>query len=300
MFVGIDLGGTNTKIGFVDKHWKLAKVVSFPTMDFRKPISWVGRVVLELKSVKKVRGIGIGVPGAVDFEKGKILYLPNIPGWENVKIVSLFSKVLGNGIKVAVDNDATCMGFAEFVSGAARGYKNGVCLTFGTGVGGCLIINGEIYRGVDGCAGEIGHMPLVPWGRECSCAGKGCLERYVGNKELVMWAKKLGVLPKGKEELSIITMLARDGNKKAIEFWDRVAYTIAPTLIGVVNLLNPEIVVIGGGVAGAGKFLIDPLKRYVKGYSMKVQSKRVRLKLAKLGNRAGMLGAAYLVGQKKI
>ena len=295
MRVGIDLGGTNTKIGVVDDKGKIVERFSFSTRDFIRPANWVKRCALEIKSIKKIKSIGIGVPGAADFENGRILYLPNIPGWERFPLVEKLSSALGNKrVKIAVDNDATCMAIAEHRFGAAKGYENAVCITLGTGVGAGLILNGEVFRGKSGVAGELGHFPLVPWGKDCSCGGKGCLERYVGNRTLLSWARKNGIIKKGKS-LEDITALAKEGDKEAIDFWNKVAYTMAPVIIGVVNLLNPEAVVIGGGVAGAGKFVLGPLKAYVKKYAMKVQAKDVKIVSAKLKNDAGLIGAAVLL-----
>ncbi len=296
-WVGIDMGGTNTKIGLVDSNGKIIEQRAFSTKDFSRPNNWIKRVLLEIKSFsKKIKGIGIGVPGAVNFSEGKVLYLPNVPGWENVKLSEKLSAGLGvSQVRVAVDNDATVMALAEARVGAGKGFSNVVCVTLGTGVGGGIIVDGRVYRGSDGVAGEIGHFPLVPWGKDCSCGGKGCLERYVGNSALIGWARKMKILGPKEAGLEKVTQLARQGNKKAIEFWDRVAYTMSPTIVGLVNLLNPELVIIGGGVANAGKFLLVPLRNYVRRYAMQVQGRRVKIVKAKLGNSAGIIGASFLV-----
>ncbi len=294
MWVGIDLGGTNTKIALIDEAGKILESKTFPTRSFRTPQAWVKRAFLEIKGFPRIKGVGIGVPGAVDFDRGRIRYLPNLPGWENFPIVDKFSELLGRKIKIAVDNDATAMAIAEWVYGSAKGYTNAMCITLGTGVGAGLILDGKVYRGVDGVAGELGHFPLVPWGKACSCGGKGCLERYVGNRALVHWARKLGLLSTREDDLSIISARAKKGDKKAVDFWDKVAYTLAPTLIGVVNLLNLEVIVVGGGIASAGRPLIGSISKYVKAYTMKVQGRRVKIVKAKLGNSAGVIGASLL------
>ncbi len=296
-WVGIDMGGTSTKIGLVDRNGKILDQRIFSTKDFSRPNNWIKRVLLEIKSFRRpIKGIGIGVPGAVNFSEGKVLYLPNVPEWKNVRLVDkLLAGIGSKNIPVAVDNDATVMALAEARVGAGKGVANLVCLTLGTGVGGGIVINGEIYRGADGVAGEIGHFPLVPWGRDCSCGGKGCLERYVGNSALIGWAKKMKLLGPKENDLAKVTWLSRKGDRRAIEFWDRVAYTMAPAIIGLVNLLNPELVIIGGGIAEAGGFLLNPLRNYVRSYAMRVQAKRVKIVKAKLGNSAGIIGASFLV-----
>ncbi len=291
MRIGIDLGGTNTKIGMVNAKGELVEAESFSTRGLSAK-EWIRQAVSVIRQWEEPEFIGIGVPGAADFKKGRIHYLPNLPGWEGVAITAPFVKAFG--CPCSVENDATAMAWAEHLFGAARGYDNVLCITLGTGVGGGLILNGEIFRGSDGVAGEVGHMPLFPWGRQCSCSGKGCLERYVGNDALVELARKRKVLKKGETDLSRITAMAKEGNKSAQDFWREVAELLAPTMIGITNLLNIDAIVIGGGVAKAGKLVLQPLKEMIKAYAMKIQRKRVKVLKARLSNNAGMIGCAML------
>ncbi len=295
MKIGIDLGGTNTKIGVVQG----AKVIRFSgfSTENLSPKQWVNEASEIISRWGRPSFIGIGIPGAADFKKGKVHYLPNIPGWEGFLLAKEIKKRFS--CECLIDNDATAMALAEHLYGAAKGYDNVLCITLGTGVGGGLIINGRIFRGADGVAGEIGHMPLSPWGKKCSCSGKGCLERYVGNKSLIQIAYKRGLLKKPERDLSKITKLARQGSQEAKAFWQEAAHILAPTIIGVINLLNLDAVVVGGGVAKAGRLAIGPLSGLVKEYAMVIQRKRVKILRAKLSNNAGMIGAAALGEESK-
>jgi glucokinase len=168
-----------------------------------------------------------------------------------------------------------------------------VCITLGTGVGGGIIIDGGIYRGSTFSAGEVGHMPLKEEGLSCNCGGYGCLERYVGNRYISeeFRSMKGGASLVSPESISIA---ARKGDKASIELWDRVGKRIGTTLAGIVNLLNPEKIIIGGGVAEAGELLFGPIRKTVKRRAMPVPGRAVRILKAKLGNDAGVIGAAAL------
>jgi glucokinase len=191
-----------------------------------------------------------------------------------------------------VDNDAKLMTIAEHRVGAAKKFKNALCLTLGTGVGGGLIINGSLYRGNDNAAGELGHIPLNEDGPVCGCGGKACLERYVGNTVILKEAHKLFKTSLSLEKLS---QMSKNNNIKAIKFWKSVGEKLGLGLSGIVNLLNLDVIVIGGGVSDAGKILFDSIKQTISLRAMSVQSKRVKIFKAKLGNDAGVIGAGLLV-----
>jgi glucokinase len=217
--------------------------------------------------------------------------LPNILGWQNTPVKNILEKKLG--LKVCVDNDVNLMALAETKLGIAKNRKNVVCVTLGTGVGGGLILEGKLFRGTDFCAGEIGHMPINIHGPRCNCGGRGCLERYVGNKFVLRQAQtKLKMRNITLEKLS---RLAEDGNKIALAIYHSFAENIGVALTGVVNLINPEIIVIGGGLSFAGDFIFKKIKQTIDKRAMPVQAKRVKVKKAMLGKDAGLIGAAILV-----
>ena len=238
-------------------------------------------------------GIGLGLPGPIDVKKGLVHFFPNIPGWVDVPLRAILKKRIG--LPVFIDNDANLMCLAEYKLGAAKGARNAVCLTLGTGVGGGLIIEGRLYRGSSFAAGEIGHMPINEEGPDCNCGGTACLESYIGNRRIASRVRNVF----GKDiPLEKVSRMAARNNRKAVKIWEDVAGKLGLGLVGVVNLLNPDRIVIGGGVANAGDSLLSKVREVLLTKAMVVQAKAVKVLKAKLGNDAGMLGAALLVKQQ--
>jgi glucokinase len=298
--ISIDLGGTNTRIALLDYKLKIIARTSFATEYFisqkQELIREIINKIRELikgshVEIKYVLGLGIGVPGPVNFSKGIVHYLPNIPHWENTPIKNILER--RTKFKVFVDNDVNLMTLAESRLGAARNQENAVCITLGTGVGGGLILEGNLFRGADFCAGEVGHMPISINGSKCNCGGKGCLETYVGNKVILSKARNLF----GRKDIALteLSTLARKGNKKALGIFNDFAEKIGIALTGVVNLLNPRVIVIGGGLSFAGSFLFKKIKDTINKRAMPIQAKYVKIKKASLGKDSGLIGAALLV-----
>jgi len=297
--VGIDFGATRIKMAFVGEKGGLSyrREISTP-IDAKRSVlidtiaSSVREIIEESGFNKRdIIGIGIGVPGPVDSKRGVIRYLPNIKGWKGVALRSILQTKLG--IKVALDNDVNAMTLGEYRFGSGKGARNLVCLTLGTGVGGGIIINGEIYRGSTMCAGEVGHIPINEKGPKCNCRGIACIERYIGNRYIIEQARM--VFRKGIT-LEDLTGLARSGNKDAKRIWEDVGEKLGVALTGVVNLLNPDRIVIGGGVSNAGELILRPLRRGIKIRAMKDQALHVKIVRGKLGDNAGIVGASLLVG----
>jgi len=292
--IGVDLGATFVKIGLVDNKSKVYFRRKIETPLGADKTLLIDSIVNNVKDVikksdKQVSGIGIGVPGPVDSQKGIVHYFPNIKGWKEVPLKAILEKKLG--LRVMLDNDVNAMTLGEFVFGAGKGCDNLVCLTLGTGVGGGIIIDGKLYRGGSMTAGEIGHMPINETGPLCNCGGIACLERYIGNRYILERAKKIFG---NKITLERVTELAGLGNKKAAAIWIDVAKKLGAALTQVVNLLNPDKIVIGGGVSKAGPFILTPLKKEVKKRAMKDQAAHVKIVLAKLGADAGIIGSSLL------
>lgn len=301
--LSVDLGGTNTKIGVLDYKLFIKAKTSFSTKDFfsnrDKLISEIVKRIFSLLNANRIKtgqilGVGMGVPGPVDFLKGKIHYLPNIPNWQNTALRDILRRKLH--LAVWVDNDVNLMTLAEAKLGAAKGAKNAVCLTLGTGVGGGLILEGKLFRGSSFCAGEIGHMPISIDGPRCNCGGRGCLERYVGNKFILAEARKK--LKAKNITLEKLSKLSQKGNNAALGIYKNFAKNIGIALCAVVNLLNPDVIVIGGGLSFAGNFIFKEIKQTIDKRAMPIQSKLVKVKKAALGKDAGLIGAALLVRQK--
>lgn len=297
-YIGIDLGGTNLKIGLLHRNFKIAHKRVLDTGKFVKKELLIAAILRSVSDIIKtyglkrsqVFGIGLGLPGPIDTWKGIVHFFPNIPDWNEVPLTRILQSQ--SGFPVCIDNDANLMALAEHRLGAAKGSINAVCITLGTGVGGGIIINKELFRGSAFAAGEIGHMPLNEHGPRCNCGGSACLERYIGNRRIMERVKASFGKSVPLEEVS---RLAHAGNKRANGIWVEVGTHLGIALAGVVNLLNPDCVVIGGGVSNAGKLLFETVRKTVASRAMRVQAGHVDIRKAKLGNDAGLIGAALLV-----
>ena len=310
--VGIDLGGTYTKLALVDTKGRVSHRAKLSTAAYGTRADLVAAIVAEVRAVleksrlspKNILGVGIGVPGIVDFKRGRVYNLTNVPGWKDTPLKRMLEAKLN--VPVLVDNDVNLMALGEWRFGAGRGAENLVCITLGTGVGGGIIIDGNLYRGSAFSAGEVGHMPLKEKGLPCGCGSYGCLERYVGNRYIVDELK--GRIRHGSPTIikklvnndlsaltpEIISKAALKGDRLSIDFWSTVGERIGVTLAGIVNLLNPDRIIIGGGVADAGEPLFRSIRKTVGERALPVPGKAVKILKAKLGNDAGIIGAAAL------
>lgn len=296
--IGIDLGATNLKLAVFSLGCKLLSKEVLSTTSFLTKQSLIKGIIasvlgiLRSKGLKKggILGVGLGLPGPIDRLRGIVHFFPNIPGWREVRLERILSKELG--LPVFLDNDAKLAALAEHKFGSAKGFRNALCLTLGTGVGGGLIIEGALYRGANNASSEIGHLQINEVGPRCNCGGVACLESYIGNKRLLAEGRKLFKRAISLEELS---RLAKKQNKSAVSIWRNAGRRLGIALTGAVNLLNLDAVIIGGGVAGAGKILFDEVRNTVNSRAMSIQAGQLKILKAKLGNHAGMTGAAIMV-----
>lgn len=297
-YFGVDMGGTFTKILLVDHEARIVARRKISSEGFSDKYKFVKHLkeafgqMLDGEGLKfsQVKGLGFGVPGPVDTDRGVVLSLTNIKGWNSFSFAAYLKKYFS--CPVFVDNDANCMALAEARLGAAKGVMCALCLTLGTGVGGGLILNGEIYRGPYFFGGELGHVPLNSEGPACECGGRGCLERFVGNRAILSEAKKSFGYSVTLEEVSA---LAKRRDARACRIWQGVGCALGMALAGIVNVLNPQVIVIGGGVSEAGPVLFQSIRQTVKRHAMKQLKNKIVIKKALLGNDAGCLGAALLV-----
>ena len=296
--IGIDLGGTNLKVALLDLHFKIRdkRILDTKSCGTKKLlisclINATNKIIQDNRLAKvNILGLGIGLPGPIDIKRGLVHFFPNIRGWQEVNLKGILRKRLG--LPIFLDNDANLMCLAEHRLGAAKGFKNVVCLTLGTGVGGGIIIEDKLYRGLSFAAGEIGHIPINEKGPRCNCRGQACLEAYIGNARIIEKAQKLF---RRKIALKQLSVLAKKGNQKAIALWSSVAEHLGIALAGVVNFLNPDCIVIGGGISGAGRVLLDKVRKVISERAMIVQARHAKIFKARLGNDAGLIGAAILV-----
>ncbi|MDY2628963.1 MAG: type I phosphomannose isomerase catalytic subunit [Lachnospiraceae bacterium] len=296
--VGIDIGGTDTKIGLVDVNQKLLASAVISTeagTGAEAVIRRIGEAVVELLDQEKIPmdqciGVGVGVPGTVDRKKGMVVYSNNIT-WEQVPLTQMLSAYLPVPIQIA--NDADCAALGEAASGGAKDYQDVVMLTLGTGVGGGIILDGKIYEGgrMGGC--ELGHMVIVENGEPCTCGRKGCLEAYASATAL----RKVSEKKFGKSmEPAEIFRLAEEGNETAKEIVEDYIRKLGTGIVNIVNIFRPQALLLGGGIAAQGEVLLAPIREMVKtGCFGGAYGELPEIRTAELGNRAGMIGAANLV-----
>ncbi|OGC89584.1 MAG: hypothetical protein A2W25_14575 [candidate division Zixibacteria bacterium RBG_16_53_22] len=307
---GIDLGGSFIKAGLLTGSGKVLHRLIVPAevergiAALKDNLRSVARGLIEAAPTydAKVAGIGVGSPGTIRFPEGLVTgATPNIPGWIGTNISRIFSDF---DLPVVGDNDANCMGLAEAMFGAGKGTKLGFYLTLGTGIGGAIIIDGKLLRGASYCAGEFGHMVLIYNGLECRTGRRGCLEQYVNAGGLIRETRKrlekYPDSPLNDGDLDVVGILEafRTGDPAAVESVEENADMIGTAIGSVVNLLNPEVVVIGGGMSQGGDRYIDLIRQSVFGYAFESTTSALKIKVAEFGNEAGWIGAACLnIGQ---
>lgn len=310
--IGVDFGGTNVKMALVTERGEVLERRSYPTTELSSREAWLDGVARGLDELmadhelmeKGFAGIGVGVPGFVDYERGFIHDLTNVPGWHATHLSEMMVKRFG--VHARVDNDVNAMALGECTFGAGRAYRHAVFVTLGTGVGGGLLINNQLYRGAYSMAGEIGHLSIDLHG-EPSPQGRGGLEQYVGNRRLVDRVLRMidegrpsaildgaggdrnGVTPK------LIVEAARGGDDLALETIDFMADCLAAAFASLTYVLQPQAFIVGGGVAQAGDILFDPLRKHLTERLSPHFAERIVVKPAELGNDAGVIGSATLV-----
>ena len=297
--IGIDMGGTSVKLGVCRGAELLFQAPPIPTQNFRSAkdlLVAMRETILALQQkLPGIAAVGVGVPGFTDFNTGMVHALTNVPGWENVPLNTLLGKATGH--PTFVENDANCMAYAEFKHGAGIGANNMIGVTLGTGVGGGLVLNGQLYRGSFSGAGEIGQMSINYRGRPGSYGNTGAQEEYLGNREVAARAATLFEAAGRKttdEECSpaALSAAAKKGDEVALQVWDEFATHLACGLANCIWLLNPDTVVIGGGISNAGSQLFVPLKKKLNAQLHKAFRSKLKIVRARFGNDAGIIGSA--------
>lgn len=310
--IGIDVGGTNVKIALVDSNGKIGYSDTIPTraeMGYEYTVNNMKQAIRDLLtetklSPKDIEGIGFGLPGQVDFKSGIVRLITNIPGWVEIPLAKMIEDEFH--IPTRIDNDVRCAALGELNFGAGKGCENLICITVGTGIGSGLIVNGKLVRGASNAAGEIGHIKLqMHDGPICGCGDTGCLEAFASGPSIVAMAEEYimgGKSTKYREMANgnditpfIVAEAAKAGDAVAQRIYTKMGEYIGIGLASVVNLLNPEKIIIGGGVAGAGDILMTPLKETLKKRAMKIAGDTVEVVPAQLGNTAGVIGASLLI-----
>ena len=304
--VGVDVGGTKVAAGVVDDGGVIVESTRVPTPadDPRRLRTTITELVQELAGRHDVVSVGLGAAGFVNADRTGLYFSPHV-SWGDEPVTGLLQDSLG--LPVTVENDGNAAAWAEHVYGAGRGVPDQLMVALGTGIGGGLILGGEIYRGGHGVAAEIGHLGLVPGGRLCECGRHGCFEEYASGSALQRLAREVaadGSAPKLLELAggdadavtgSQVTELAKAGEPEALRLFERLAEPLGMGIASLVAVLDPSVVVLGGGVSEAGELLLGPtrptLERQLSGRDHRPAPE---LRLAELGNDAGLIGAADL------
>jgi glucokinase len=314
--VGVDIGGTTVKLAFIDSQGEIIHSWEIDT-DKREngqhiPVDIARSIEQKLNEINQPKsqlvGIGVGAPGPVNAEDGSVEVAVNL-SWKKYPLKGIL--VRETSLPVVVDNDANIAALGEMWKGAGNGARNVICVTLGTGVGGGIIANGEIVNGVNGSGGEIGHITSVPkGGAPCNCGKTGCLETVASATGIVRLAiEALGAeheisslkdLYKVQESLTAKQVFdaAKDGDNTAQRVINKVAFHLGLALGNLANGLNPEKIVIGGGVSRAGDILLTPVKEQFAQFAFPRVAEGAELVIATLGNNAGVIGGAWLVKEK--
>lgn len=311
VYIGIDLGGTSIKAGVVDENGKIIAKASLPTLVERgaeavvKDMSKLCFMALEKAgfTMDDVKSIGIGLPGIQDPRTGIVPFCTNLH-WHQVPVIEWMSRDINKPI--FIDNDATVAGLAESVAGVSASCKNSVFITLGTGVGGGIVLNGKVYAGSHGVGSELGHMITVIDGEQCTCGNKGCWERYASATALIRMGREacekhpecaISTYVDGKlDDITAKHVIdaAKAGDEFAKEVFDKYVYYLCAGLVGIINFIDPEMIVLGGGVSHAGEFLLDAVRAKLPEMVFYKTMPYTKIELATLGNDAGIIGAAML------
>lgn len=312
--LAVDLGGTNIKSAILLPDGEIIYFKSYPTPADKGPREVVAGIVSAIKNslaktgleVNELSGIAIAAAGILDAKNGVVTSSPSLTGWHNISLGDMIVAELG--VDVHLINDASAAALGEHNFGAGRGTDNLVYLTVSTGIGGGIIIDGKLYIGADGCAGEIGHMVIETDGPQCNCGNFGCLEILASGTAIANEAKRR--INQGETSritefsrggingitAEAVALAAKQGDPLACRVVNSAAYYLGVGLTNVVNIFNPEVIIIGGGVSKMGDMLLRPARKVVKQRSFRLPGRTARIIRSKLGDKAGIIGAAiYLL-----
>jgi glucokinase len=299
--IGVDLGGTNLRTALMSPDGNILNKRKEPThaADGWKKV--VARLIDNIKgqqelAVRKgltVTAVGVGAPGVIQGDRGIVVKSPNFPDWNNLPIKDELEKALN--LPVTIENDANAAALGEQWRGAGHGIRSMILMTLGTGVGGGIVLNDQIWQGADGMAGEIGHMTIIPDGRRCGCGNTGCLEMYASARGIVeSYRDRRAPASTSLNEITSehIYEAARKGEADAVEVMHGMGRMLGIGIANLINIFNPEMIVIGGGVRDAWPLFIDATHDEIRKRAFEVPAARTEIVPSRLGDDAGTVGAA--------
>jgi glucokinase len=310
--IGVDVGGTKVAAGVVDADGTILAQARRPTPSTSPPDveKTIADLVLELRAQHEIEAVGIGAAGFIDADRATVLFAPNL-AWRGEPLRDEVAKLID--LPVVVENDANAAAWGEYRFGAGQGEDNMLCVTVGTGIGGGIVMDGRLYRGRFGIGAEFGHMQVVPDGRRCGCGQRGCWEQYCSGRALLHEAREIADVQKGYGarllelgdgrpegiEAPEVTTAAREGDPAALACFEEVGTWLGQGLADLASSFDPAVFVIGGGVADAGELLLAPARRvFAERLTGTTHRPHAEIRIAALGNQAGLIGAADLARQR--
>jgi glucokinase len=310
LFLGIDLGGTKIIAGLVEPTGRIVAREHRETEAKEGPTAVLDRLLdittrlLTADGIdrQQVAAIGVAAPGPIDVVSGVVTAPPNLPGWYNIPLARLIEERIS--LPTYLENDANAAALAEFTFGAGRGTEHMIYVTASTGIGGGFVLNGQLYRGSSGAAAEVGHMTILPHGPLCGCGNRGCLEALASGTAIAREARELvqrgvttliGDLAGGdltRITAKLVGQAAEQGDIEAQRILDEAMHYLGIGMANLVNLLNPQVIVIGGGLTNMGERLFGPVRRTIDRRAFPVSASAVEIRPAELGGDVGLLGAA--------
>jgi glucokinase len=308
--IGVDLGGTNMRTALLspdglilDRH----KVSTHAAEGWKQVVARLVENIVRYQKIAIGKGLtvaaaGVGAPGVIQMDSGIVVKSPNFPDWNNLPLKEVLEKALN--VPVFIENDANAAALGERWLGAGRDINSMILLTLGTGVGGGIVLNKQIWQGADGMAGEIGHMTLIPDGRLCGCGNTGCLEMYASARGIVQSYREAvnssGIAMVAELSSEQIYQAARDGETVACKVMKDMGRMLGIGIANLINIFNPQMIVLGGGVKDAWQLFINATQEEVMRRAFKVPAERTKIVPSLLGDDAGMVGAAAVALQKII
>ena len=309
-YIGIDLGGTNIAVGLVNEEGRIIAKTETPTLASRpyqeliKDMAACAKKVMEEAKITEdeLHSIGVGIPGVAD-KDGMVIFCTNL-GWRNVPLRAELQQYINK--PVYMDNDATVAGWAEYQAGVSRGTDSSVFMTLGTGLGGGIVMNGKIWAGAHGAGSELGHLVIEVDGVPCTCGKRGCAERYCSATAIIRMAREacadapncliMRAVEGDMDKINakVVFDAAKEGDSVAMQVFNRFVKYLTIAINNVISFVDPDMIILGGGVSRAGDFLLDAVKATLPEYLFYPTLKQPELRIASLGNDAGIIGAALL------
>jgi glucokinase len=308
LYIGVDIGGQSIKMGVVSENGEIKEERKIRMDNQKSPQEVIAEITREIRGFKdyeRIRAVGIGMPGDINAKKGVVRFSPNLLKWKEVPLKGLIEQEL-KGKKTYVDNDANVAALGAYYADIKQKSENMVCVTLGTGIGGGIIINKKLYTGSSGSAGEVGHITIDEKGPNCQCGSNGCIEAYIGEKYFMKYIenymKRTGKrFIKNGEELNCKTLYekAQKGDKTAKEMWRFYGKKLGIGLATIINILNPDSIVICGGVSPASEYFMDTVQKEIQKRTYTSAAETCKITISQNTSELGLIGAAMLAKEGK-